>query len=64
MIATAAEPFVAHLFLLLFLLMDVLANEHCLPSDSSFCRCSTKNITLDLTQIGLSYPSVYIQLIC
>ena len=50
------ELFVALILVLLQSSTNVLAVENCLPSDSSFCRCSTRNITLDITQIGLSYP--------
>ena len=55
--APASEPFVALFLVLLQSSTNVLAVENCLPpSDDSFCRCSTRNITLDINQIGLSYP--------
>ena len=56
LMAPASELFVALFLVLLQSSTNVLAVENCLPSDGSFCRCSTRNITLDITQIGLSYP--------
>ena len=46
---------------LLFLQSTVIsANVDCLPSDNNFCRCSTSNITLDIAEMGLSFPWVLI----
>ena len=56
LMAAASEQFIALFLVLLQSSTNVLTAENCLPSDSSFCRCSTRNITLDISQIGLSYP--------
>ena len=55
--APSSELFVALFLVMLQSSTNVLAVENCLPpSDGCFCQCSTPNITLDITQIGLSYP--------
>ncbi|CAI8009671.1 hypothetical protein GBAR_LOCUS6457, partial [Geodia barretti] len=47
---------------LLFLQSTVIsANVDCLPSDNNFCRCSTSNITLDIADMGLSFPALTFQ---